>query len=182
MFGVFFQQFVENLAGFGVVLREEILLGFAELLRAFAAGVAEEVVDAFGWPANESFADRNDAAICDGALLGNRMRFVVPASGLQQWNNVSTACIGFAGHASTHCVLLCRSCDHGCRSLGLHDAKRAGDGQARLGSYRGSPARANGLPVDNRRYGRLATCATLPPKGAGLGRMRFPQGGSAGAA
>ena len=47
------------------------------------ARVAQQVVHALGWPADEPLARRHDAPVGDRALLGNRVRLDLPARSLQ---------------------------------------------------------------------------------------------------
>jgi hypothetical protein len=61
--------------------------------------VAQQVVDPLGRLADETLAHGNDAAIRDGALLGDRMRFVIPPCRLQLGYDESSASVGFVRHA-----------------------------------------------------------------------------------
>lgn len=85
--GIFFKQFVQDLAGFGTELVEEIFFVPLEAVRAFAAGAERRLAD-------EVFADGNDAAVRDGALLRDGVRLVVPADGLQPGDDELAAGVG----------------------------------------------------------------------------------------
>jgi hypothetical protein len=57
--------------------------------------VAQQVVDAAGRLADEALADRHDAPVSDRALLGDRVRVVVPTRSLKQRDDELAAGIGF---------------------------------------------------------------------------------------
>jgi len=59
------------------------------------ARVAQQVVDALGWPADEPLARRHDAPIGDRPLLGDRVRLGLPARGLQLGDDELPAGVGF---------------------------------------------------------------------------------------
>jgi len=62
------------------------------------ACIAQEKINAFGRLPYETFTDGNDAAIRNGPLFGDRMRFVIPACRLQLGNDVFAASVGFGEH------------------------------------------------------------------------------------
>ena len=69
-------------------------LGFEDGQREIAL-VTQEVIHAAGRLADKALAHRHDAAVRDGALLGDGMRLAVPACGLQPGHNELSAGVGF---------------------------------------------------------------------------------------
>jgi len=54
--------------------------------------------------AGESLADWDDPAVCDRALLGDRVWIFVPASGLQPRDDISATSVGFSGQFGNRIV------------------------------------------------------------------------------
>lgn len=62
-----------------------------------AASVAEDVVGTLRRPADNAVSGGDDAAVRDGPLFRNRVRFVIPAGGNELRHHVLAAGVGFGG-------------------------------------------------------------------------------------